>query len=712
MDASYRPIPVPRPVLPLLKALLLLALLPVGVGAALAQPHQLDLRGWVPAVDGLVLLEDPWGVRSSPPQVRHFWLTLRVDPKLAGSPLMLANPPLPVGYRLHANGVLLSAEAPAVAGDRWLRGARAPRLSGLTVPPDGVFDLMLELDAPHEGRPFPNGPWLLGVPVEVASTVYAYSRGAFLFLGFGLALGLLGLALYLARRPAREALAFGLLCLAVTAYMGLLVSGTAYPLLSARWSGGATRWLALAPLLIPLGAAWLVAELYPDPGRRAVRPLLGGVAGVGLLLALTAQPAALPWLALAVQIAGLLLAVQVLLTDRKGQGRGIGLCAFGLLSLHVTLLLPWWPGWESSRLVAATLVGALVSLLLFAGLLAGRLFRSLGAQEQYTAELEQILAARTAELTDRIGEAEAASRAKGHFLASVSHEIRTPMNAVLGYAQLLEREADPERRQAFLQAIRSGGRSLLTLIDDILDLARVEEGKLRLELVGFEPKVMIDEVLELLGGRAQRLGLSLQADGVDGLPAYLVGDPVRLRQILTNLVGNALKYTKEGWVHLDCRWRPDGDGRYGALVFEVTDSGIGISDKAKALLFQPFEQVRRPEAPAVEGVGLGLAISKGLVALMGGSLTLESREGEGSRFTVVIPNLAVESEIEAGDRDEQGIRFESARVLVGMGDGETRALLCAMLDRLGLLPIEAEDGEQALSRVHQMSPELLLWEIH
>jgi PAS domain S-box-containing protein len=256
-------------------------------------------------------------------------------------------------------------------------------------------------------------------------------------------------------------------------------------------------------------------------------------------------------------------------------------------------------------------------------------------QKQAEAELERRVAARTAEANELALRAQQASRAKSEFLAMMSHEIRTPMNVVVGLADLLWESVMPTEQREYVRMLRKAGESLLTVINDVLDLSAVEAGRLHIQRTEFDLPVALEGVLSVMRSRADGRGLRLVCDAAEEIPIHLIGDPDRLRQILINLLGNAIKFSESGSVSLSIR--PAAGAGPGALTFSVSDTGIGIPLEKQALIFDSFTPADSSITRKYGGTGLGLTISRQLVELMHGRIWVVSEPGRGSTFSFTIP---------------------------------------------------------------------------
>ncbi|MED5621914.1 PAS domain S-box protein [Ideonella sp. BN130291] len=327
--------------------------------------------------------------------------------------------------------------------------------------------------------------------------------------------------------------------------------------------------------------------------------------------------------------------------------------------------------------------------------------------------LEELVAERTAELTRAKELADVANQAKSAFLANMSHELRTPLNAVLGFAQLLQRDDGlNERQRRGLGTIEKSGEHLLALIDDVLDLAKVEAGKLELLPEPVELRAFLDLTAEIIRVKAVDKGLRFVVDLPAGLPGAACFDAKRLRQVLLNLLNNAVKFTDQGHVTLRVRAMGRADAQV-RLRFEVEDSGVGIAPEAVAAIFMRFEQVGDATRRA-HGSGLGLAISRQLVLLMGGDIHVDSQPGRGSRFwfELALPVAPARAPgIAAPGPPGQAITGylgSRCKVLVVDDNAANRATITEFLAPLGFEVTEADNGQAGLERAQAAPPDLIL----
>ncbi len=307
--------------------------------------------------------------------------------------------------------------------------------------------------------------------------------------------------------------------------------------------------------------------------------------------------------------------------------------------------------------------------------------------------------------------AEASNRAKSRFLAAMSHEIRTPLNGILGMnALMLGGSLNAEQRQQ-AELIRSSGQSLLTIINDILDLSKVEAGHFTLDIVDFDPKAAVHEVTSLLAVRAQGKGLRLSTRIAAGVPPRLRGDPSRLRQVIFNLVGNAVKFTERGGVEVDVSAAPLGADRC-ELRIQVVDTGIGIAADALPAIFEPFQQADASTARRYGGTGLGLTLCREIVDRMQGRIEVQSREGMGSVFTVRLPLPLAPTPLPAVPpptvAEPAASSAEGLNILVAEDNAVNQVLMKGILRQLGHRCDIVADGAAAVAQVQVGSYDLVL----
>ncbi|MFY7959304.1 MAG: ATP-binding protein, partial [Elsteraceae bacterium] len=325
--------------------------------------------------------------------------------------------------------------------------------------------------------------------------------------------------------------------------------------------------------------------------------------------------------------------------------------------------------------------------------------------------------------------ADDANQAKSAFLAAMSHEIRTPMNGVTTMAELLIRTRLNDEQKSIAQVIIDSGVSLLAIINDILDFSKIEAGKIDLEWVDADVASVVDGVGRLLEARATERGLQLQVDIDPALPALLRVDPTRLRQILLNLVGNAIKFTEVGRVTLAVQaLGPAVEGEATRVRFAVTDTGIGLTPEQKSRLFKPFSQADGSITRRFGGTGLGLSICKRLTEMMDGAIDVDSEAGVGSTFhftlsltVVAIERSAARTQAETGAPaawkewdapDREIAAAQGARLLAADDNPTNRLVLAALFDRLGYVVDLVKDGEEAWTALQEGRYGLLLTDCH
>ncbi|GIX06874.1 MAG: hypothetical protein KatS3mg115_1277 [Candidatus Poribacteria bacterium] len=332
--------------------------------------------------------------------------------------------------------------------------------------------------------------------------------------------------------------------------------------------------------------------------------------------------------------------------------------------------------------------------------------------QQLLQALEQLRLAKEA--------AEAANRMKSQFLASISHDIRTPMNAILGFSDLLAEEIENPRQRESLELIRSAGRQLLALLNDLLDLSKIEAGRLELRPVDVDLRQMIAEIRAVYLPKCQQKGIAFHVDVGESVPELLSLDEVRLRQVLINLVDNAVKFTEQGRVAVRVRAIHAGaEPDRCDLCLEVEDTGPGIPPEEQERIFEPFQQKQGQDHKRFGGTGLGLAITKRLVELMNGTIALDSVPGKGTIFHLLLHRVKILSELSASQDKAEGvasqperIQLPEATVLIVDDDAATRRLIRAYLEDQPVQCREAKTGLEAWEMLQVQPVDLVLLDLH
>lgn len=310
-------------------------------------------------------------------------------------------------------------------------------------------------------------------------------------------------------------------------------------------------------------------------------------------------------------------------------------------------------------------------------------------------------------------EADSANKLKSEFLANMSHEIRTPLNSIIGFTDLLEQEITEPKHQVYLKAIKRGGKNLLSVINDILDLSKIEAGQMKVDLHPLHLRPFLQDIMSLFHETADRKGLRLECNGAEDIPSWIMADEVHIRQILLNLLSNATKFTHDGFIRLDVISKYSSDQQHVDLEFSITDSGIGLSSIDHENIFESFVQKEAQDSRKYGGTGLGLSISKKLATLMGGELSLKSEIGKGSTFTLTLKHVKLSQPVFIEEHSEEDqIEFAPASILIVDPFLENRILLIEYLKEYHFILDEASDLNETLEKIALNEYDLVLMDVN
>ncbi len=364
-------------------------------------------------------------------------------------------------------------------------------------------------------------------------------------------------------------------------------------------------------------------------------------------------------------------------------------------SLAIEIIGPWW----------GSLYFQLPSIAVFMFLVALYVRYQYQAVSRQNKALEEGIALRTAEL-------ELANRAKGDFLATMSHEIRSPMNSILGFSEILSGLVTDAKQKKYLRSIRTSGKTLLTLINDIMDLSKIEAGKIELHLDSIDLENLVSEIELLFSEKIESKGLLFELNLDPDLPSSLVLDEVRIRQVIVNLIDNAIKFTDEGYIRLSLAHHHSDKNRNTVdLDIQVVDTGMGIAEENHETIFESFEQQAGQDLNQYGGTGLGLTVTKLLVEKMGGEIGLTSAVGKGTSFHINLPQVRVGSELTHENTSVRPVSFEPATVLVVDDLKINQELLQGYLEPCNLRLIFADNGKMAVDMARRQHPDMILMDV-
>jgi signal transduction histidine kinase len=648
---------------------------------------------------------------------------LRVLLRPSGN-LGLRVPTMHTAFRLYVNGELLCANGRPGKTAAESRPGYFPQVVEIPGQVDRL-DLVLHISNFHHRK---GGTWTHIDLGDVALLGAARERGLlfdFFLFGSVLIMGFYHCGLFLMRRRDRSTLYFGLFCLLVA--VRIFTTGEHY----------------LLQLLPDMDWDWYVKIQYwgfylavPAFGSFAYHAFphefppwlyrLGWFFGGAFALIVLFTPARIfsytmdPYQIWTV-LAGLAM-IAVLLLSLHRKRDGAFLYMIGWLILFTTMVNDILYNSEIVQTILLVPLGFFLFVVMQSIFLALRISRAFETAERLSETLEDAIHERTRELEDSRDQlevakeqAERSDRAKSEFLATMSHEIRTPLNSILGTASLLEESTLSGEQKEQVSILNRAGHRLLTLINEILDLSKIEAGKLNLESVPFSVREVLADLQGLMGNRARLKGIMLESICPPDVPERSLGDPDRLAQVLLNLVSNAIKFTERGGVTLNVEI-VRRDQQAVVMRFSVTDTGIGIAPDKQQRIFESFVQADQDDARRYEGTGLGLAISRRLVELMGGHLYLESEEGEGSVFWFDIRLLnaqpgEVATRAAVADRAPGFAIQPGLKILLADDNPDNRYLVQVYLKHAEAALQIVENGREAVDRVRVESFDLILMDI-